>query len=247
MNRNFRFQLHFCAKPYARSPLASTSNRPGRGCGTNPAPFAVLLTALACYLGRRWHSSPRDDDSSTVSSQSLLVRYPFVSGAAWSMTRVKNSRNDPPRRFGRLIGVWIAARIRSKRGTPLCETNVLYEFLHPVLKALRLPQAGMHAFRHGCNRSWELSRMNPAVLRQQMGYSSAVMTARYIGEIPLEQVRASCNGSIEASQASDVGLIRGVACVYPHGSVPRRKGIRYIEKVSRFVRIKGSGGPPMEF
>jgi hypothetical protein len=33
--------------------------------------------------------------------------------------------------------------------------------------------------------------MNPAVLRQQMGHISAVMTARYTGEIPLEQVRAA--------------------------------------------------------
>jgi hypothetical protein len=30
--------------------------------------------------------------------------------------------------------------------------------------------------------------MNPAVLRQQMGHSSAVMTARYTGEIPLDAV-----------------------------------------------------------
>jgi integrase len=75
---------------------------------------------------------------------------------------------------------------RSKRGSPLRETNVLHEILHPVLKALGLPQAGMHAFRHGGNRRWELSGMNPAVLRQQMGHSSAVMTARYTGEIPLE-------------------------------------------------------------
>src|SRR5712671_6205679 len=33
------------------------------------------------------------------------------------------------------------------------------------------------------------SRMNPAVLRQQMGHSSAVMTARYTGEIPLDKVQ----------------------------------------------------------
>jgi hypothetical protein len=44
-------------------------------------------------------------------------------------------------------------------------------------------------FRHGCNRRWELSGMNPAVLRQQMGHSSAVMTARYTGEIPLDKVQ----------------------------------------------------------
>ncbi len=80
---------------------------------------------------------------------------------------------------------------RSKRGSPLRETNVLHEFLHPVLKALGFPQAGMHAFRHGCNRRWELSGMNPAVLRQQMGHSCTVMTARYTGEIPLEQVRVA--------------------------------------------------------
>ena len=86
----------------------------------------------------------------------------------------------------------------SKRGSPLRETNVLHEFLHPVLKALGFPQAGMHAFRHGCNRRWELAGMNPAVLRQQMGHSSAVMTARYTGEIPLQQVRtAFCSMELE--------------------------------------------------
>lgn len=78
---------------------------------------------------------------------------------------------------------------RSKRGTALRETSVLHRFLHPVLRNLGLPQAGMHAFRHGCNRRWELSGMNPGVLRQQMGHSSAVMTARYTGEIPLDKVQ----------------------------------------------------------
>jgi hypothetical protein len=31
--------------------------------------------------------------------------------------------------------------------------------------------------------------MNPPVLRQQMGHSSAVMTARYTGEIALDKVQ----------------------------------------------------------
>ncbi len=78
----------------------------------------------------------------------------------------------------------------SRNGSALRETNVLHDGLHPALKALGLPTAGMHAFRRGCNRRWELAGMNPAVLRQQMGHSSATMTARYTGEIPLEQVRA---------------------------------------------------------
>ncbi len=98
----------------------------------------------------------------------------------------------------------------SKRGSPLRETNVLHAFLHPVLKALGFPQAGMHAFRHGCNRRWELSGMNPAVLRQQMGHSSAVMTARYTGEIPLEQVRAAFS-SRELENMENGRSVRAVA------------------------------------
>lgn len=84
----------------------------------------------------------------------------------------------------------------SKRGSALRETYTLTEVLHPVLKAMKLPKAGMHGFRHGCNRRWELSGMNPAVLRQQMGHSSATMTARYTGEIPLEQVHAGFFGRL---------------------------------------------------
>jgi integrase len=82
----------------------------------------------------------------------------------------------------------------SRHDTPLIETNVLHDGLHPALKALNLPKAGMHAFRHGCNRRWELAGLNPAVLRQQIGHSSASMTARYTGKIPLAQVRQAFSG-----------------------------------------------------
>jgi len=77
----------------------------------------------------------------------------------------------------------------SRRNTPLLESNLLRVALHPALKALGLAQGGMHAFRRGCNRRWELAGMNPAVLRQQMGHSSQAMTGRYTGEIPVEQVK----------------------------------------------------------
>ncbi len=80
---------------------------------------------------------------------------------------------------------------RSRSNNPLLETNVLNDGLYPALRALGFPQAGMHAFRHGCNRRWELSGLNPAVIRQQMGHSSATMTALYTGEIPLKEVRAA--------------------------------------------------------
>jgi hypothetical protein len=35
-----------------------------------------------------------------------------------------------------------------------------------------------------------LAGLAPAVIRQQMGHTSAAMTARYTGEIPLDQVKA---------------------------------------------------------
>jgi integrase len=78
----------------------------------------------------------------------------------------------------------------SKRGSPMRETKVLHEALHPALKAVGLPKAGMHAFRRGCNLRWELAGVNPAVHRQMMGHSSAAMTALYSKRISIEQIKA---------------------------------------------------------
>lgn len=78
---------------------------------------------------------------------------------------------------------------RSKSGGPLMENSILVQGLHPALKKLGLPKAGMHAFRRGCNRRWELARISAAVIRQQMGHASSDMTALYTGEIPVEQVQ----------------------------------------------------------
>jgi integrase len=79
----------------------------------------------------------------------------------------------------------------SRHGSPMRETKVLHEALHPAIKALGLRKAGMHAFRRGCNRRWELSGVNPAALRQMMGHSSSAMTARYSGVIPAEEIRSA--------------------------------------------------------
>jgi integrase len=95
------------------------------------------------------------------------------------------------KRFLGGIHVATAFVFHSRHGSPLRETNVPVDGLHPAFKAAGLPKAGMHAFRHGCNRRWELAGVNPAVVRQYMGHSSAAMTASYTGEIPLEQFRAA--------------------------------------------------------
>jgi integrase len=76
----------------------------------------------------------------------------------------------------------------SNNNGTLAETTILTQGLHPAVKALDLPKAGMHAFRRGCNRRWELARISSAVIRQQMGHATADMTALYTGEIPIEQV-----------------------------------------------------------
>jgi integrase len=76
----------------------------------------------------------------------------------------------------------------SKQNGPLAETTILTQALQPAVKALNLPKAGMHAFRRGCNRRWELARVSSAVIRQQMGHATADMTALYTGEIPIEQI-----------------------------------------------------------
>ena len=96
------------------------------------------------------------------------------------------------RRLARFLGIVSDSRsliFHSKSGGPLLETNILNQGLYPALEALGLEQAGMHAFRRGCNRRWKLAGVNPAVIRQQMGHASAAMTALYTGEIPLEQIR----------------------------------------------------------
>lgn len=94
----------------------------------------------------------------------------------------------------------------SKNNGTLAETTILTQGLHPAVKALGLPKAGMHAFRRGCNRRWELARISSAVIRQQMGHATADMTALYTGEIPIEQVtkhfQLEPNGAAVAGSSS---------------------------------------------
>jgi len=80
---------------------------------------------------------------------------------------------------------------RFQRGGPLLETTVLNQGLYLALESLGLPRAGLHAFRRGCNRRWELAGLMPAVIQQQMGHASAAMTRLYSGRIPDEQRKAA--------------------------------------------------------
>jgi integrase len=89
---------------------------------------------------------------------------------------------------------------RSRSGGPLLETTILAQGLHLALKVLGLPKGGLHGFRRGCNRRWELAGINPAVICQQMGDTSARMTSLYSGEIPLAQVVAAYSKTSKSLQ-----------------------------------------------
>jgi integrase len=92
---------------------------------------------------------------------------------------------------------------QSEHVNPLAETTILSQGLYPALKNLGLRKAGMHAFRRGCNRRWELARVSGAVIRQQMGHATADMTTLYTGEIPVEEVlkqlQLDSNGAAKAA------------------------------------------------
>lgn len=120
----------------------------------------------------------------SILSARVWILQSLASEGRNALELLKQFLGDEPWAGGSLV-------FHSRNGSALRETNVLHDGLHPALEALGLPRAGMHAFRHGCNRRWELAGINPAVLRQQMGHSSAVMTARYTGEIPIDQIRAA--------------------------------------------------------
>ena len=112
--------------------------------------------------------------------RTVLLRYAEGNTAMQELKRFLKGNNYAPDTL----------LFHTKSGGPIQETMILRQCLHPVAKALGFPRAGMHAFRRGCNRRWELAGINGAVLRQQMGHSSSRMTALYTGEIPLEHVQA---------------------------------------------------------
>ena len=134
----------------------------------------------------------RVDESSDQRSNGAIG--PCKNAAAYRTIVLHDSEGkNTMRALKRFLGVSLPDELifRSRSGGPLLETTILNQGLHPALKALGLPKGGMHGFRRGCNRRWELAGINPAVIRQQMGHTSARMTTLYSGEIPLDQVPAA--------------------------------------------------------
>jgi integrase len=67
----------------------------------------------------------------------------------------------------------------SRKSTALRNSNVLRRALHPVLKALGIPQGGMHGFRHG-RVSFLMEQGVPLeVIKRWIGHGSEAMIRRY--------------------------------------------------------------------
>ncbi len=134
----------------------------------------------------------RVDESSDQRSNGMIG--PCKNAAAYRTVVLRDPEGQKAiRALTRLLGASLPDELvfRSRTGGALLETTILNQGLHPALKALGLSKGGLHGFRRGCNRRWELAGINAAVIRQQMGHTSARMTMLYSGEIPLDQVRAA--------------------------------------------------------
>jgi integrase len=134
----------------------------------------------------------RVDESSDQRSNGVIG--PCKNAAAYRTVVLRDVAGQKAMRtLKQLLGASLSHELifRSRSGGPLLESTILSQGLHPALKALGLPKGGLHGFRQGCNRRWELAGINPAVIRQQMGHTSARMTMLYSGEIPIDQVQAA--------------------------------------------------------
>jgi integrase len=67
---------------------------------------------------------------------------------------------------------------QTRDGRPLRESNVI-RVLHKVLKQLKIPRAGLHAFRHGRCSFLVRSDVSRAVIREWLGHGSDAMVDRY--------------------------------------------------------------------
>jgi len=60
----------------------------------------------------------------------------------------------------------------TRNGTPLGLSNVLEDWLHPILDELGIPRTGMHAFRRGRISEWVYSGVKRQVIRDWAGHGS---------------------------------------------------------------------------
>jgi integrase len=68
---------------------------------------------------------------------------------------------------------------QSRRGTPLAHGNIRNRVLHPLLKRLGIPKAGLHAFRHARVTILRKNGTPQDLQKQWIGHSSLRTGDRY--------------------------------------------------------------------
>lgn len=68
---------------------------------------------------------------------------------------------------------------QTRNGTPLGLSNVLEDWLHPILDELGIPRTGMHAFRRGRISEWVYGGVKRQVIRDWAGHGSDKLVDLY--------------------------------------------------------------------
>lgn len=113
LHRNFRFQLHLCAKPYASHPLVSSSDHRGHSWVASAARLAVPLTGLV------WFSPPASFAADTSPRSHCTVCSPGTARSSprcSASSRTKCSSTSPGPRLSTDSSTRRPARSRSYRG-----------------------------------------------------------------------------------------------------------------------------------
>ncbi len=77
----------------------------------------------------------------------------------------------------------------TRKGTPLCENNVVQRKLWPILDVLKIPRCGMHAFRHTHASMLVSSLASPVVVQRQLRHSDVRTTLEHYAHIMGEEQR----------------------------------------------------------
>ena len=84
------------------------------------------------------------------------------------------------RRCGSTSGGKQAGRVfEARNGSPISGNDVLKRVLHPLLKRLEIPKAGLHAFRHSRVTMLRKNGTPEDLQKQWIGHSSLRTTDRY--------------------------------------------------------------------
>jgi integrase len=112
---------------------------------------------------------------------------------------------------GRITGLVFPCRAYKGKRRPLRNSNVLKRGLHPLLRKLKIPIAGMHAFRHYRVTTLIESTVPLETIKAWIGHGSEAMIRRY------SHLRPDC---FEKHLAAVPDVLAGIA---PKSPLEKRK------------------------